>query len=71
MTNVGRDREALAGMAKVARQAMGRDHLLVLADCGCFAGTSSVSRFGSTRHAGPLQGTCPHFRNVLFSLYQP
>jgi hypothetical protein len=38
VTNVGHDREALAGMAHQARKAMGKEHLLVLADRGYFNG---------------------------------
>jgi len=38
VTNVGHDRVALADMAKQAREAMGKDHLLVLADRGYFNG---------------------------------
>jgi len=36
--NVGHDRTALADMARQAREAMGRDRLLVLADRGYFSG---------------------------------
>jgi len=38
VTNVGHDRQALAGMAHQAREAMGKEHLLVLADRGYFNG---------------------------------
>lgn len=38
VTNVGHDRDALSDMARQAREAMGKDHLLVLADRGYFNG---------------------------------
>ena len=41
--NVGHDRTALAEMARRARQAMGKDHLLVLADRGYFSGEQIVA----------------------------